>query len=167
MTLTSGVVYATIKAIPNNTLDVYALLVRDGNVGCTTAGVITPSSFCTSNPFGGTTALATLPTKGATLNTFGARLAGSYMGFDYGVEVPFQTGSNHPSTNATAIGANDKLNAYAVAAKANYTLPIPNKVNVGVEYDYATGTNSTDTSIIRPSPTSSRRTTTSSASWTS
>ncbi len=128
--------YATIKAIPNNTLDVYALIVRDGNTGGA-------SNFAADGAFGGTNGITTVAaptgiTKGATLNTFGARLAGSYMGFDYGLEVPFQTGSNAPALH-------EKTSAYAVAAKANYMLPIPNKVNVGVAYNYATGTSKNDT----------------------
>ncbi len=59
-------IYATTNVVPNNTLDLYALLARDGGL----AG----GTFTTN------------------LYTVGARLAGSVAGLDYTVEFPYQFG---------------------------------------------------------------------------
>lgn len=59
-------IYATIKSIPNNTLDVYALMNRDGE---------------------------TLSGNETKVMTYGARLAGKAVGLDYTVELPMQSGT--------------------------------------------------------------------------
>ncbi len=66
--------YATVKAIPNNTLDVYVLNLSGSFVTGVTA---------TSN-----------------LTTIGARLNGSIAGLDYTLEVPYETGSNTHATGS-------------------------------------------------------------------
>lgn len=111
-------VYATTKVIPNNTLDLYALLLRDGNTG----------AFISNN-----TTLAGTIDQPQNLYTVGARLKGAAAGLDYTVEVPFQFGEIHTTSSSYDISA------YAFAAKVGYTLPTPVKIRVGAEYDYATG----------------------------
>lgn len=65
--------------------------------------------------------------------TIGARIAGAMSGVDYTLEVPFQFGE------ATSTSDYD---AWAAAITAGYTLPTPLKVRIGVEYDFATGQDS-------------------------
>ncbi len=112
-------IYATTNKIPNNTLDVYALLLRDGST----------TAFGSNN----TTITATTVDEAQNLYTFGARLKGAAAGVDYTLEVPFQTGS----INTT--GTDYSISSWAFAAKAGYVLPTPVKVRVGVEYDFASG----------------------------
>ena len=121
-------IYATVKAIPNNTLDVYVLGLRD-------AGQSAPAN---NNAFGwgttlGNTAITGGINKTQTLYTFGARLKGAVEALDYTLEVPFQRGSVDTATTKY------KINAYAAAIKVGYTLPTPMKIRVGAEYDYASG----------------------------
>lgn len=118
-------IYATIKAIPNNSLDLYALWLRDGNM-------VANSPFGFGSPIGDTAIAGTL-TKSQNLYTYGARIKGDVAGLDYTLEVPYQTGTIKTTTN------NYKISAYAAAAKVGYTLPTPMKIRVGAEYDYASG----------------------------
>ncbi|MEE9543003.1 MAG: alginate export family protein, partial [Thermodesulfobacteriota bacterium] len=91
-------VHATIKTIPNNSLSVYALILKtQGHVAADT-----------------TTGLQ-------TVYTFGARLKGEASGVDYTVEIPFQTGTE-------GLDESTDLSAYAIAARAGYNIPGPNKV---------------------------------------
>ncbi len=109
-------IYATTNKIPNNSLDLYLLWLRDGS---TTA-------------FGNNgTALSGVQNQ--NLYTLGARIKGAAAGVDYTVELPFQTGKIKTNTGDT------KISAWAFAAKAGYTLPTPMKIRVGAEYDYASG----------------------------
>ncbi|MBE7414281.1 MAG: alginate export family protein [Deltaproteobacteria bacterium] len=112
-------IYATTKAVPNNTLDLYLLLLRDGLH--TTAMIANNSTFGTI-------------TGSQKLYTIGARLAGSAAGLDYTVELPYQFGE---------IGNTD-IQAWALAAKAGYTIPgAPMNLRLGAEYNYATGDDDT------------------------
>lgn len=112
-------VYATTKAVPNNTLDLYLLLLRDG--------------LHTTAMIGNNTTFGTI-TGSQKLYTVGARLAGSVAGLDYTVELPYQFGE---------IGDVD-LKAWALAAKAGYTIPgAPMNLRLGAEYNYATGDDDT------------------------
>ncbi len=121
-------IYATVKAIPNNTLDVYILGVRDAN----------QAAPANNNAFGwgttlGNTAITGGINKTQVLYTYGVRLKGAVEAIDYTLEVPMQRGRVDTATKKY------KVNAYAAAIKAGYTLPTPVKVRVGIEYDYASG----------------------------
>ena len=109
--------YAELKNIPNNQIDVYALLLRNGNV---TAGNLATSLY-----------------------TIGGRLAGKVenVGVDYTVEVPFQFGD----TGTQMAGSDGEFKGYAVFVKAGYTVPGENKVRLGAEYNLGSGDdNATD-----------------------
>jgi len=106
--------YATLKAIPNNTIDIYVLNLA-GN-------------------FAGTTGVTPNVTGRSNLTTIGARLNGAIAGLDYTLELPYENGSNTTGTGTTT-------NAWAAAAKVGYSIPgAPAKLRVGAEYDYAEGT---------------------------
>lgn len=126
--------YATIKAIPDNVIDVYFLQLKDNNSNGANA----------VNPFGfGSTIGNTDLTEGGAavngggdpskLNTFGVRVKGAVSGLDYTAELPVQRGTI--STNKKEYN----IKAYAFAAKLGYNLPTPMKARVGAEYDYASG----------------------------
>jgi hypothetical protein len=123
-------IYSTLKVIPNNVLDLYALMLRDGSW----------DPFVGNNSGGGAN-LSFASGPGGTINktqnlyTFGARLAGKLAGVDYTVELPFQTGTIETDS---AAGEYD-ISTWAFAAKAGYTLPIPQKIRVGAEYNMASG----------------------------
>ncbi len=123
-------IYATVKAIPNNTLDVYVLNLRDGNQ---TTGSLGSGPFGWGSRLGNTTVVGNELKKTQTLYTYGVRLKGAVEALDYTLEVPMQRG------NVETSNTKYKINAYAAAIKAGYTLPTPMKVRVGVEYDYASG----------------------------
>lgn len=128
-------IYATVKAIPNNTLDLYVLWLRDG----LQSG---------NNAFGwGTTIGNTAITGGIdsaqSLYTYGARLKGAVAGLDYTLELPLQSGSVDTRTTSY------NLKGWAAAAKLGYTLPTPTKVRLGLEYDYASGDNDASNNDIK------------------
>lgn len=105
-------IYATIKSIPNNTLDLYLLWNRDG----APAGTIQPEIT-------------------ADIKTYGLRLAGKAAGIDYTVEAPFQTGE----VDCGAATLCD-VDANALAIKLGYAIPGgPMGLKVGAEYDLASG----------------------------
>jgi hypothetical protein len=112
------VAYAEIKSIPNNQIDVYALLLRDG----------------ASSGLGGP--LAT------SLYTIGARLAGNVenVGVDYTIEIPFQFGDVGDQTVA---GSDDEFGGYAIFVKGGYTVPGDLKVRLGAEYNLVSGDDNT------------------------
>ena len=116
MTPTSGIVYAEIKAIPNNQIDAYAILLRDGDDCCG------------------------FRNKPDSLYTIGARLAGNVenVGVDYTVEIPFQfgdTGTQMGSPTAT----DGSFGGYAIFVKGGYTVPGENKIRLGAEYNFGSG----------------------------
>jgi len=118
-------IYGTLKTIPNNTLDLYVLYLRDG-------------SDCN---FVANSDTLTLGTCGSindqNLWTFGARLKGAVAGVDYTVEVPFQTGQIEFDS---ASGSDADISAWAWAARAGYTIPsAPMGLRVGAEYVFASG----------------------------
>lgn len=110
-------IYATTNKIPNNSLDVYVLWLRDGS----------------QTAFGNNGTTITGSIESQNLYTIGARLKGSAAGVDYTVELPFQKGAIKTSTQ------DNKISAWAFAAKAGYTLPTPVKIRLGAEYDFASG----------------------------
>ncbi|MBI5888650.1 MAG: alginate export family protein [Deltaproteobacteria bacterium] len=119
-------IYATTKVVPNNTVDVYILSLKD-------------QTQSTGSPFGfgaslGNTAISGLTTKTQTLYTYGFRVKGAVEGLDYTLEVPFQTGEVETTTPKTY-----KFSGMAYALKAGYTVPSPQKIRVGLEYDFASG----------------------------
>ncbi|MBI5588829.1 MAG: alginate export family protein [Deltaproteobacteria bacterium] len=120
--------YATVKAIPNNTLDLYVLGLRDNLHNTTPFG-------WDAGKLASTTVLGTAkePEK---LYTYGVRLNGAFQALDYTVEVPFQAGTVKTDSTVTN---NYKFGGYAYAVKAGYALPTPVKVRVGAEYDFASG----------------------------
>ncbi|MFQ5464862.1 MAG: alginate export family protein [Thermodesulfobacteriota bacterium] len=117
--------YATVKAVPNNTVDVYALYLRDGS---TTAFV---GNNTTSNAvFTGAGAI----NKPQDLWTYGLRVKGNWNAVDYTGEIAGQTGTIDKAT------ASFDLSGTMVTIKGGYTLPLQAaKVRVGAEYDYASG----------------------------
>ncbi|MFZ3071752.1 MAG: alginate export family protein [Thermodesulfobacteriota bacterium] len=115
-------IYATIKAVPNNAIDVYALLYKDdGSAGLfTTFGAIK-----------------------AELNTYGVRLAGKAAGLDYTAEYAMQTGTFEAPTG----GTDTDVDASAYAVKLGYTIPSSLGLRIGAEYDFASGTSDTATDM--------------------
>lgn len=79
-------IYATTNVVPNHTLDLYALLLRDGNY-------------------------TGLPVT-ANIYTVGARLAGSVAGLDFTVELPYQFGD----FDGTGVDTDIKAWAFAAKA---------------------------------------------------
>ncbi|MBI1911979.1 MAG: alginate export family protein [Deltaproteobacteria bacterium] len=127
-------IYATVKAIPNNTLDLYALAVRNGSQ--TAANPLGFGTVIGANGFLGNTPVTSataVPDEAQHLYTLGARLKGAVAGLDYTLEVPFQTG------DVNTKGTDFNISSYAYAAKVGYTLPTPVKVRIGAEYDFASG----------------------------
>lgn len=128
--------YLTTKAIPNNSLDLYALALTDQAHG----GTQTPFGF--GSTVGNHGIAAGIVNESQHLYTVGARIKGAVAGLDYTVEVPFQFGD----INTT--GTDYDISAYALAAKVGYTLPTPIKVRIGAEYDFATGDDSSTDDTI-------------------
>jgi len=121
------IVYGTIKTIPNNSLDLYAMLLRDGS-----------SAAILANNTGTVTANET-----QRLYTYGARLKGAVAGIDYTAEYALQRGEIN--TAAT----NYDVDADAYALRLGYTIPGgPMGLRLGAEYAYASGDdNSADKKI--------------------
>jgi hypothetical protein len=113
---------ATIKTIPNNTLDIYGIFLRNSSTtqvwnSAMESGALTLSEV-------------------ETLNTYGVRLKGNVdgAGVDYTVEVSKQTGE----AKSTAVTQDKDALAYAV--RVNYALPNnANKIKLGFEYASASG----------------------------
>ncbi|MEE8573823.1 MAG: alginate export family protein [Thermodesulfobacteriota bacterium] len=118
-------IYATIKMIPNNELDLYALWLRDTSNN--------QFVFNNSGRIASTFILPGMIDKTQNLYTFGARLKGALAGIDYSFELPVQTGS------IDTTGTDYDISAWAFAAKFGYTLPIPQHIRVGFEYNFASG----------------------------
>lgn len=106
--------YAEVKAIPNNQLDLYATLLRNGKAA--DGSGLKPNS----------------------LYTVGARLAGNVpaANVDYTVEIPLQFGDTGLQTVGTT---DDSYGGYAVFVKAGYTVPGATKVRLGAEYNFISG----------------------------
>ncbi len=126
-------IYATIKAIPDNVIDVYFLQLKDNNA--TAPAAVSPFGFGstignTDITEGGTAVNGGDPAK---LNTFGVRVKGAAAGLDYTAELPVQRGTITTNTKEY------NIKAYAFAAKLGYNLPTSMKARVGAEYDYASG----------------------------
>lgn len=109
-------VYASLKVVPQNNIDVYLL---DTVVGATGAAAGTAGS------------------QAAKFYTLGGRIKSDSlkpMNVDLGAEIAIQTGdSNNTAT------PDQNANAYAVTA--GYTIPDVMGLRVGAEYDSATGAN--------------------------
>ncbi len=120
-------VYATVKTIPNHTLDLYVLLLNDGSGQAT---------------FNNTGTIAGV--NDTNLWTYGFRLKGSTSGVDYTIEVPFQTGDMEVTG-----GSDYDISAYAYAINVGYTIPgAPMGLRIGGQYIFASGDdNSSDTDI--------------------
>ncbi|OGQ57377.1 MAG: hypothetical protein A3J24_00040 [Deltaproteobacteria bacterium RIFCSPLOWO2_02_FULL_53_8] len=118
--------YATIKAIPSNTVDFYILSLRDNSKGTAATAMVSNNTTAATIATGGII-------KQQNLNTYGLRLNGGLTGIDYTVEGAIQTGQIENATTKY------KMNGRAFAAKAGYTLTAPVKIRVGAEYDYASG----------------------------
>ncbi|MBI5886745.1 MAG: alginate export family protein [Deltaproteobacteria bacterium] len=131
--------YVTVKAVPNNTVDLYVLSLRD-NAGA--AALVTNNT--TNATITGTGGFS----KTQVLNTYGLRVKGGLMGIDYTAEFANQTGSMQTEKLATSTTTRYKIGARAYAIKGGYTLTAPVKIRVGAEYDYASGDkDSTDNKI--------------------
>jgi len=107
-------VYATLKTIPNHTLDGYALLLREDD----------------STVTGGDGRLGHY-----RVYTYGSRFVGrtkafGFGAFDYGAEAALQRGD----------WANDDISAWATHTRAGYTFEkLPWKPRLGAEYNHASG----------------------------
>jgi hypothetical protein len=127
-------IYATVKAVPNNTVDIYALnLINRETV---------PPTNTFGNTSGSNNALTGTSYNGANnLYTVGARVKGGAAGVDYTLEAPFQRGTiqRRSTINTTAQNNDMDIKAYAYAAKVGYTLTAPVKTRIGLEYDFASG----------------------------
>ena len=119
-------IYGTLKTIPNNTLDLYVMYLRDGS----------PFLFV-ENPDTPSLGTPNITMEEQNLWTYGARLKGDVAGVDYTVEVPFQTGE---ITDKAALGTDYDISAWAWAARAGYTIPnAPVGLRIGAEYVFAQG----------------------------
>jgi len=125
--------YATVKAIPSNTVDLYYLTLRDNvSTGGAGAAIVTNNTTATvGGPAG--TGIGTAFTKTQVLNTYGFRLKGGMTGIDYTAEFANQSGQ------MTTAATKYKIGARAFAAKVGYTLTAPVKIRFGYEYDFASG----------------------------
>jgi len=123
---------AAVKSIPNNTLEAYVYYWRDANSG-TAFGQSVNGGQIGAN----TIAAGSTTTKASNLYTYGVRLKGHFRAFDYGFELPFQSGSI--DTINGSVGTSYDIKSYAFSAKAGYTLPISMKTRIGVEYDTSQG----------------------------
>ncbi len=128
-------IYGTVKSIPDNTLDLYLLLLRDGS---DTAAITANNTLAT----GGSGIVAGGINGSQNIWTYGARLKGKFQDIDYTLEIPFQTGSIDTGS------MNYDIDAYAIAAKVGYTLPTAQKIRVGLEYDFASGDSDSSDSDI-------------------
>jgi hypothetical protein len=117
---------ATIKAVPNNTIEAYVYYWRDGNASTAFGQTLSGGNV-------GATAVMGTAIKASNLYTYGLRAKGHYRAFDYGLEVPFQSGSI--DTTVT----NYSISSFAFTAKAGYTLPTPMKIRIGAEYNTSQG----------------------------
>ncbi len=120
--------YATVKTIPNNALDLYLLLLRDGS---------STQMIANNNTVSGTI------DEAQKLWTYGARLKGKAGIVDYTVEYAKQTGEINTTTNDYDIDAD------ALAIRAGAAIPgAPMGLRVGGEYTVASGDgNSSDNDI--------------------
>lgn len=129
-------IYATVKSIPNNTLDLYALLLTDGTTG--------------GSPFGlgataGNTTIGTV-SSAQELYTYGLRLNGSFQDLSYTLEYATQSGGFDAWSGTTTKSYDFGGNAWAI--RAGYKLPTAMKASVGAEYTVASGDdNASDTDI--------------------
>ena len=119
---------ATIKAVPNNTIEAYVYYWRDGNAASAFGQTISSGMIGANTFAAGETAI-----KASNLYTYGVRLKGHFNAFDYGLEVPFQSG------NIDTTVTNYDISSFAFTARAGYTLPTPMKIRVGAEYNTAQG----------------------------
>jgi hypothetical protein len=112
------ILYSTVKTIPNNSLDLYLMLLRDGG----------------ATPIIGTNTVLANADESQSLWTYGLRLKGAAAGVDYTAEFAFQTGEINTA------GTDYDLDANAYAIRVGYTIPgAPMGIRVGVEYAYASG----------------------------
>jgi len=115
------ILHGTVKTIPNNSLDLYAMLLRDGGTG----------QFITNN----TTGVGVID-ESQNLWTYGARLKGAVAGIDYTAEYVIQKGE----INTVAGSTDYDIDADAFALRLGYTIPGgPMGLRVGAEYAYASG----------------------------
>jgi len=121
---------ASIKAIPNNTVEAYAYYWRDAG-----------ASFFGQTGMAGVTTINDAPNKASNLYTYGVRAKGHYKAIDYTFELPLQSGNIDTSNASGTRATNYNIKAFALSATAGYTLPIAMKTRLGVEYDTAQGDN--------------------------
>ena len=113
-------IYATVKSIENNSLDLYFLYLRDGS---NDAMVATSSHAPAIGQVNAT----------QTLSTYGARLKGTFQDFDYTAEVAIQSG------DIPTLTTDVDLSGTAYAVKVGYKLPTAMKTRVGAQYVFASG----------------------------
>ncbi|MEE8573822.1 MAG: alginate export family protein [Thermodesulfobacteriota bacterium] len=140
--------YTTVKVIPNNSLDIYVLWLRDASqnqfIGNNTGTLITAAipGDGAANTCAGWLGFCYID-KTQNLYTFGARLKGQVAGIDYTFELPVQTGSIDMGDRGVPPGVSPSvdydISAWAFAAKFGYTLPIPQKIRLGLDYAIASG----------------------------
>lgn len=137
-------IWATYKGIKDNTIDLYALVLRDGGAGVfantatpnVNAGAALINGINYGDPDGDGTVAGANKEGAALLYTLGARLKGAVGSFDYEAELDYQTGDTFNGTDVDAM-------AYAVTL--GYTLPVDMSPRISVEYVNADGDdNSTD-----------------------
>ncbi len=121
------ILHGTVKTIPNNSLDLYVMSLRDDG-----------STALLSNNTAAVTANET-----QKLDTYGARLKGAVAGVDYTAEYVIQRGEINTS------GTDYDVDANAYAVTLGYTIPGgPMGLRFGAEYAYASGDdNASDNNI--------------------
>ncbi len=123
-------IYATLKTIPNNTLDIYLLQDKsDKNADHASGGDSATASDTPSE----TAALD----DDRDIKTYGARLNGNVVGLDYTAEIAKQTGDDVDGTDADT--SSDDIDTLAYAVRAGYTIPNTPSLRIGAEYAYASG----------------------------
>ncbi len=112
------ILHGTVKAIPNNSLDLYIMSLRDGG---STALLSNNTAAVTAN-------------ESQTLNTYGVRLKGAVVGIDYTAEYVIQKGEINTAATDYDVDAD------ALAIRLGYTIPgVPMGLRFGAEYAYASG----------------------------
>jgi alginate export protein len=123
--------YVTLKPIPNWTIEPYYFLLKDDRA----PGTGTPAPT-----------LRTPQAPSQTRSTVGGRINGKAGPLDATGELAWQFGSMSDNLAATSPTDNLHINAWAGAFKAGFTFDaVPMRPRVGIEFDYASGSNCTTT----------------------
>ena len=127
-------IWATLKNIPDNTLDLYVLNMADNGYDPAGTGALSTYDGTTLPPNFGhfPYVMNTGATVGDGTNVYnwGARLKGKYSSLDYSLELNKQSGHFVDGANISATGG---------AAVVGYTIPEAMGLRISTEYVFASG----------------------------